>query len=329
MTIMTTSSSAFNQPAHEYDTPRRNTERRLNELTSENAPMARTSDNATVNFYTLKDRVRRRFREEIIDSYLSDSTDVGKDGLAAIVTAGPPGAGKSTKIEHLDEDLSSYRRLDADEIKNVLIDRAVADGIYDSFLGHILPDGRPILPNELASLVHTESANLHNEIIRKSLEDKVNVIIEGTLSWSELINRYYNWLAAKEYQKLKILDVEVDCYTALAHAEKRWWDGREEYFAGTGSPRGGRFTPTSAISSAYPGGVSTSACNVNAVNFFNDDRADIFEELQLIVYDGLSETPRTYVSRDGLVDGPRPEPLIMPALRNLDDDPGIFVVGAS
>ena len=325
---MTTSSSAFGPPANESGAPRKKTERRLNELTAPNGLITPSSPSATVKIYKPYDRARRKFRQEIIDSYMSDSADVGKDGLAAIVTAGPPGAGKSTKIEHLDESISGYRRLDADKIKDVLLDRAVTDGIFDSFLKQILPDARPILPNELAALVHTESADLHNELIRMSLEDNVNVIIEGTLSWPELVNRYYKWFAAADYTSLKILDVEVDCHTALEHASKRWWDGREEYFAGTGSPRGGRFTPAAAISHVYPRGVSTSICNINSVDFFNDRRASIFEELELIVHDGSSDEPKTYISRDGIVEGSRPEPLILPILRGLDDDPGIVVVGA-
>lgn len=329
MTIMTTFSSAFGPAGNDPATPRCATEKRLNTLTAPNGLITTVAPSATAIIYGHHDRARRTFHQEIIDSYLSDSADVGRDGLAAIVTAGPPGAGKSTKIARLDEDISGYRRLDADKIKDVLLDQAVSDGIFDSFLKQILPDGRPILPNELAALVHTESADLHNELIRMSLEDNVNVIIEGTFSWSDLIDRYYRWFAAADYPRLKVLDVEVDPRTAMEHASNRWWDGREEYFTGgKGSPLGGRFTPATAIAHVYSVGSSTSKCNINAVDFFNDRRAEIFEELQLIVHDGSSDETKTYISRDGLVEGLRPTPLILPLVSDLDDDPDIVLIDA-
>src|SRR4051794_25236490 len=102
MTTMTSFSHASGPATSD---PRRiATEYKLNELTGEGGPITTDSKTATCKLYgavindeTHYEPSRLRFHGEIIDRYMSDSADVGKDGLAAIMTAGPPGAGKSTK----------------------------------------------------------------------------------------------------------------------------------------------------------------------------------------------------------------------------------------
>lgn len=174
-----------------------------------------------------------------------------------------------------------------------------------------LPDGRSILPNELAVLVHEESADLANTILRRSLEDRVNVAIEGTLTWPELCNRYLKWLITQDYRSLTVIDVEVDCETALQRASDRWWAGREEAYQGIGSRLGGRFTPPSVIRDAYPERRGASICNTNAVTLFKDQRAGLFEECTLYIYDNISGNfaPEIFISRDGILEGQLPEPL--------------------
>lgn len=314
---MTSSSTPSPAPSSKTDPFKGPTERRLIDLTSDGSLGGRGSKFETCTYYSKTDHGRRRFQTEVLDLYMSDGASVGKDGLAAILTAGPPGAGKSTSLAGLGEDLTGYRRLDADLIKDHLLEKAVEDGIFDSILAETLADGHFVLPNELASLVHVESANLHNELIRRSLEDRVNVIIEGTFTHSPLIQRYMGWFATVDYRKLKLVDVEVDCATAMAQASKRWWDGRKATIAGSGTGLGGRFTSPRAIAASYPPGVAGgSACNANAVSFFNDDSAEIFEELELRVYDGSGSEPAIYRRINGNIQGDVPEPLSIQSLRN-------------
>ena len=286
------------------------TEQELVRLTDSGARLGRDSCLATSNLYPKLDRSRRRFREGLIEEYVSDTADVGRDGAAALITAGPPGAGKSTCIEKLGLG-SGYRIIDADKIKEKLLEKAIEDGIFEDLLRIQLPDCRSILPNELAVLVHQESADLANQILRRSLYDRVNVVIEGTLSWSELCNRYLKWLISQEYRYLTVVDVEVDYETAIAQASDRWWGGRQAAFNGLGTSFGGRFTPPSAINSSYPNRHLASSCNTNAVALFNDGRAELFEETTLYVYDNISATyaPEVYIMRDGKSEGQRPEPL--------------------
>lgn len=304
------------------------TEQRLIVLSERGGPLSRDSRYATNNFYGENHRSRLAFRRELIDFFLNDGADVGKDGLAAIVTAGPPGAGKSTAISGLSEDLSAYRRLDADQIKECLIEKAVEEGIFDKFLGMGLPDGGSILPNELSSLVHKESADLHNILIQESLYAQVNVIIEGTFSWDGLVDRYIGWLATGDYHELKLIDVEVDFETATKQARQRWWDGRIAALSGSGSPLGGRFMAPSAIAEVYPKGVTShSRCNTNAVNMFNDQRTlDLFEKVELRVYDSPKNNPEIYKAIDGKIVSESPETMTVKNFRDLGEDSGVISV---
>lgn len=263
---------------------------------------------------------REKFHAEIIEGYLSDSADVGKDGLAAIVTAGPPGAGKSTRLNEVENDLAGYRRLDADRIKDLLLEQAIKDGIFQKLLEMELPDGRPILPNELAVLVHRESSDLHNRLVERSMQQKVNIIVEGTLSWEELPNRYLGWLASQEYRKLRIIDVEVDLDTAKKQAGDRWWEGRQDYFLDReNAPLGGRFTPPSAIDYVYQTSQRASSCNTNAVTMYNVAvENELFDQVDLSVFDGAAGTSQTYSTRHGK--GEIAVPLLLHSVLNLDKE---------
>lgn len=286
------------------------TERELIRLTQPGSLLHKDSNRSTASLYGATDRPRRNFHRELLEKYTADAADLGKDGSAALITAGPPGAGKSTEVAKLG--LTGYRVIDPDEIKERLLEKACADGIFDDLLQLQLEDGRTLLPNELASLVHTESADLANAILRRSIEDGVNVAIEGTFSWPKLKDRYLQWLLSGDYSYLTVVDVEVSRETAKTQASERWWGGRERAFDGTGSLLGGRFTPPEAIDGLYVTGATTaSTCNANAVAFFNDPLADLFDEVTLYVYDrtGSSDERSIYVARNGVREGDAPAPL--------------------
>lgn len=263
-------------------------------------------------------RARRAFQTDIIESYVSDGAQLGRDGLAAFITAGPPGAGKSTAVSSLDLS-SGYRLIDADKVKELLLEKAFLEGDYEKILNSKLPDGREILLNELSTLVHSESVDLANTIIQRSVEDGVNVVIAGTMNWPELRNRYLNWLVARDYRRLTIVDVEVDCMTAKERASERWWQGRKQAFDGSGSSLGGRFTPPDAIDCMYEPDSCASHCNENAVAMFNDSKTELFDELRLYVYDGIfgDREPDVYVAHDGVLDGEVPEALNQGRYRGL------------
>ncbi len=257
-------------------------------LTSEGEPAHRNSVRATqqTNKPVAISGERLRFQRALLDEFLTDGEElIQKEGIAAVVvTAGPPGAGKSTHIGamHLAD---GWREIDADEIKVRLLKSAVSDGRFDDFLTTKLADGHPIMMNELSSLVHNESVVLADQMIKRCLERKENVVIQGTLPWAGLAPRYSRLLALYDYSELTILDIEVAQSVALDRAFSRWSTGRLDTIAER-REGGGRFTPTEAITSIFDPSGRYSRCNQNAVDFFNTDDVDTIDGVRLIVCDG-------------------------------------------
>jgi len=186
-----------------------------------------------------------------------------------------------------------WRVIDADAIKLRLLGAAERDGIFGKVLVRRLADGYFIMPNELSSLVHNESVLLADRLIERSLEARENVVIEGTMSWPGLPRQYAQMLELHEYADVTIVDVEVDCATALEQAYFRWSEGRTKAINGARNG-GGRFTPREAITSIYDAS-GFSVCNQNAVDFFNSPEVAGFSEMELIVSTGpLPEDLQVY-----------------------------------
>jgi hypothetical protein len=94
---------------------------------------------------------RLRTHERLIEQYLARQSGVLLEGFAAVVTAGPPGAGKTSRLceEGYDEE---WRRIDPDIFKEMLVADATSDPDLATLLSPDLPDGRPVMPLELAAL---------------------------------------------------------------------------------------------------------------------------------------------------------------------------------
>ncbi len=269
------------------DATLRRVEQELNLLTAAGGKLHKNSALATYIAGQPFSPDRVRFQRILLDELIAEGEgDIEKDGLAALVTAGPPGAGKSTQVRELRLAGAGWRVIDADDIKVRLLQAALQEGIFDSVLNHgLLADDYPVMLNELASLVHNESVFLADQLIERCLEARENVVIEGTLSWEGLPRRYARMLELNEYASVTILDVEVDCATALEHAYNRWMEGRIREINGARNG-GGRFTPREAITSLYDATSRFSVCNENAVDFFTSDGVSGFGEIELIVSTG-------------------------------------------
>lgn len=225
---------------------------------------------------------RRKFRKSLIDFYLSQG-EPQRDRRVAVVTAGVPGAGKSLTVSATITDVDSYRRLDADSIKDDLLKQAVSDGLYDDLLRRSLADDRPIAPRELATLVHSESVSIVDELRRLSLARHENLIIEGTLTWREAGSVILADLVAAEYTDLSILAVEVQQEQAQRQAADRWWSVRDA----EEDPLGGRFTPPAIIAAAYPDASSESVCLDNARMLYTASQESDIARVRLdIIKDG-------------------------------------------
>ncbi|MBM7416257.1 MULTISPECIES: zeta toxin family protein [Nocardiaceae] len=213
-----------------------------------------------------QDFARRKFRRELITDLL-DTDESIECGRSAIVTAGVPGAGKSTMLRARGTDLGGYRFLDADEIKVSLIERALEDGIYDDVLGVRLADGHCVAPMELASLVHRESVNIVEAVREECLRRGENIVVEGTLKWEGQPPDLYGEFSDAGYRRIEVLAVEVEAQTAHNRALTRWWGKRMRWR--TGDDRlGGRFTPPASIDSGYDG-LGQSKCARHAWTFLD------------------------------------------------------------
>lgn len=262
----------------------------LNTLTSTGSELHRAGPRATYRPDAPISESRLRFQRELLDELFEEGQpEVEKDRPAAVTfTAGPPGAGKSTAVRELHLSETGSRVIDPDEIKLRLLSAEVGFGTFDDLLARTLPDGYPIMLNELSSLVHNESVLLADRLIARSLEAQESVVVEGTFSWPGLKERYMRRLMLHDYGSVTLLSVELEQHKCLASAYERWAQGRIaaiESRAGVG----GRFTPSEAITSIYRGGSRYSNCNKNAVDFFNDPAAELLDQISLVVLQGRDD----------------------------------------
>lgn len=205
-----------------------------------------------------------------------------RGGSMMLVTAGPPGAGKSHWVgQHTD--INDYLRIDPDEIKDLLLGEAEQVGLLKDAQGITLSDGRPITSRELSGRVHEASNKVAALVLRRSLARRENVVLEGTLSWAPLAAVYAADLLDHEYEYLHIVDVEVPPGLALEGAIARWWAGR------TGSdPLGGRFLSKASVHSFYDEPVHNqrrSRCTAVADALYEYTRHDLHVEYRRVERD--------------------------------------------
>lgn len=259
----------------------------LTDMARPGQPLHANSDRRTNVLYA-GDRARASLHRHIVTDYLSRASPL-QDGRSAIITAGPPGVGKSTAMRAQIDDLDTYRILDADIVKEYLVQRAVADGIYDDLLGHRLADGHAVAPAELAALVHDESVQLIERIREICVLQRENIVVEATLQWDGQGPAIFTELAVADYSYVRILGVEADRNLARTQALDRWWTRRTEWAAGT-HPLGGRFVPPAVIDKCYPP-TGRSHCARHAIDLINRARAGEIETVHLTLYQHTGSGP--------------------------------------
>ena len=201
-------------------------------------------------------------RDEVAEEYRAMSPDAPADGRAAIITAGPPGAGKSTALDVL---LDEHRRIDPDAVKDLLLGRLEAAGLLEVRHGFSLLDGQPVRPGELAWWVHRASTDVADLVRLTSLARGENFAMEGTLVWDEIVGQYNGELLRSGYETLIVLDVEVSLPVAIEQARQRWWQGRGDL---TGV--GGRFVPDAVVAAFYPDNSKVSVCATRAREMYSE-----------------------------------------------------------
>lgn len=191
-------------------------------------------------------------------AYMSLQGDVSVGGHAVVVTAGPPGAGKTEARGTMA--LSGYRVIDPDVAKDLLLRDAEAHGLLAYRNSHLLPDGRPVGVRELAAHIHAISTRTTDLVRQLALAAGENVVIDGTLSWRPIIDVYIDELFSAGYEDLEVVDVEAPVDVALERARTRWWTGRQDDLE-----LGGRFVPDQVIESFYADHTWQSSCAANAL----------------------------------------------------------------
>lgn len=205
---------------------------------------------------------RVRLHGALIEAFRAENLAVETGEMQAIVTAGPPAAGKSTLLNEAGYD-ERWRRIDADYFKLRLIEHDRAHGMLPEVAGlpTSLADGKGVMPMELSSLYHRESAVLADKARQICLEAHENVVIEGTLAWDGLVSELVGDFTAQGYEQLEVLVVEPPIEAVLERSLSRWWADRSSVSGVSGL--GGRFTPAAAIRGLYRGPRQT-MCAVNA-----------------------------------------------------------------
>lgn len=190
-------------------------------------------------------------------AYMQLQSDVSAGGQAVVVTAGPPGAGKTAARKTMS--LGGYRIIDADIAKDLLLTEAERQGLLAYRHSHMLPDGQPVSVRELSSHIHSMSTRTVDIVRGLALAAGENIVIEGTLFWDPLVTQYIGELFDAGYEDLDVVDVEASLAIVLERAKVRWWDDRQS------EDLGGRFVPDQAISTCFPDPSGASVCATNAL----------------------------------------------------------------
>ncbi|MFD4317775.1 zeta toxin family protein [Streptomyces sp. NPDC058548] len=212
---------------------------------------------------------RMRAHRKLLEDFRKNPGNVSCDRLA-LVMAGPPGAGKSKAEGEIRADLapsSSWRKIDPDEFKDLILRRAFTEGEYEE----IVPPGlheneaRAYL-RELAALVHEESSDLAARARDEAIRRGENLVIDGTLKTYRKAESLIIRLLEANY-RVYLVDVEVGYVTSLLRVNKRWAKGyleAEDSYMEGGSlvdHLGGRWIPDRCVVGIFPdGNVSASAC---------------------------------------------------------------------
>lgn len=253
----------------------------------------------------ISDLIISRHELEIVSLYRADRIHAPAEGRAALVaTAGVPGAGKSSFVEE-NIDVERYFHIDPDKVRVHCLEIAQREGYLDQWLHRRLPDGQPPRLGELSTLVQKASTSISDAMRDIALNNRENIIMEGTLQWSGHPNAYLGdpdlpnvaglLTPGRGYGGFEVYAVEVPQRVALEQAANRWWEKRAE-----GSPLA-RYMPPRAIDGMYPTGQNGhgySSTLDTALGMVNHPNAGQYELARVNVLDRMETTQPVMVRFD-------------------------------
>lgn len=178
------------------------------------------------------DPKRAKIHKEIVKQLLAKYSSAKAD-RKMLITGGLPGAGKSGTLGKIDLNLDDYLMASPDDVKEELAKRGM------------VPDVPGLLPMELAPLVHVESNDITNMLVRAAEKQGLNIIQDISMSNSQTVDRREREAHQAGY-KVHALFVDIPVETSVDRALSRYRSGMEKR-RGTGEGPGGRWMPPSAI----------------------------------------------------------------------------------
>lgn len=164
---------------------------------------------------------RQRLHKRILDRAMAAAASV-PNNRQALLAGGLPGAGKttflkSTAAKDLGITLADYLTINPDDMKEVLIDEPGAVPKYPG-LGK----------NEVASLIHAESAYLADELMNRALAEGKNILIDRTMGAAKPVAANIKQLKDLGYEVTSIY-IESTPAESLARAEYRYRTAQGDY----------------------------------------------------------------------------------------------------
>lgn len=209
-------------------------------------------------------RQRRELHDRIAQETLGPQSSTSQvNPPIAILLAGPPGSGKSSARRTLfdtgDEritgglDSSDFVTIDADGIKEQLLDIAERDGSLQAFL--MPPEARELQTQgevfsklDFASLVHEESSKLAKQCQRVAINERRNLILDQVCSNPEKTAALIDRLAEQGY-RIRVVEIHAEKEFSEQSVFLRYLRDQERV--------DGRYVPTEVIDSVYaPDGTS-------------------------------------------------------------------------
>lgn len=211
-------------------------------------------------------RERRRMHDEILAEYFAEKPGVLRD-RQAVITSGPPGAGKSSarreRVPASEEHL--WRFVDADEFKRRLVTRMQQSGEYEAMIPaevrSRIAAGEQFAPGEFASLVHEESSILAARARSQALERGERVVFDGVNGSADKLRAQIEQLSRGGYTSVEIITVDGPKSVTRARVEHRWNESYERHLAG--DPDAGhdaRYVPEHITDALYGNDENYSSC---------------------------------------------------------------------
>ncbi|AZZ53999.1 hypothetical protein C1I64_19475 [Rathayibacter festucae DSM 15932] len=217
-------------------------------------------------------------QREMIRALRAGAPDVRRD-REAVLLAGPPGAGKTTALDELlastRTTAADWRILNADDVKDLLLRRALEDGSYESHLtppdlAAVEADGGKVWPRERAALVHEESSMVMKRVRDQSVRRGENVVVDGTLANADAGRTLVERLEGQGY-RVRVVLVDGPRAVTEARVADRWARGYRcavDGIADPGDPDllvlGGRWVPAQVTDALYRDGDDSSICTSSA-----------------------------------------------------------------